>query len=66
MKWLALLLLVLLASPALADSTDEEIDYLLNSIGKSGCKFVRNGKSHSARKAREHLRSKKRRNARAH
>jgi hypothetical protein len=42
---------------------DDEIDYLLTEVGSSGCTFIRNGKRHSARVAREHLQSKRRHNA---
>ena len=61
MKRLAILLF--LVSPAFADTADDEIDYLLDSVAKSRCQFVRNGRVHSARTARAHLRSKNRRNA---
>ncbi|WP_163336394.1 DUF5329 domain-containing protein [Desulfopila sp. IMCC35008] len=33
----------------------EEIDYLLNFIGESGCTFIRNGKEYPSEQAREHL-----------
>lgn len=42
----------------LANETDVEIEYLLNSVGSSGCAFIRNGTSHSAENAEEHLRMK--------
>ena len=48
---------------SLAETMDEEIDYLISEVGKSGCKFIRNGKRHSGRDARAHLRSKRRLNA---
>ncbi len=41
----------------------DEIDYLIAEIGRSGCNFIRNGKMHSARIGRAHLRSKRRLNA---
>ena len=58
-----LLSLVLLPVAALAEPMNEEIDYLISSVGKSGCAFIRNGKRYSGRDARAHLRSKRRRNA---
>ena len=45
------------------DSMNEEIDYLISSVGKGGCTFVRNGNKYTGRDARAHLKSKRRRNA---
>ena len=53
----------LLSTASLADTKDDEIDYLLSSVGKSGCTFIRNGKRYSGKDARAHLKSKRRRNA---
>jgi len=47
----------------LADTMDDEIDYLLSSVGSSGCTFIRNGKRYSGKDARAHLQSKRRHNA---
>ena len=47
----------------LADTMDDEIDYLISSVGISGCTFIRNGKRYSGKDARGHLNSKRRRNA---
>ncbi len=58
-----LLSLVLLPVATLADTLDDEIDYLISSVGKSGCTFIRNGKRYSRKDARAHLKSKRRRNA---
>ncbi len=58
-----LLSLVLLPVATLADTIDDEIDYLISSVGKSGCTFIRNGKRYSGKDARAHLKSKRRRNA---
>lgn len=44
--------------------TKAEIDYLLSEVGGSHCVFIRNGKEHDARAAREHLASKRRRGRR--
>ena len=59
------LLLVFALQPAatLADSMNEEIDYLISSVGRGGCTFIRNGNRLSGRNARAHLQSKRRRNA---
>jgi len=48
---------------AMADSAQEEIDYLLDTVGHSGCTFVRNGTEHSASEAEAHLRLKYRKGA---
>jgi hypothetical protein len=58
-----LIALALLPAPTLADTKDDEIDYLISSVGKSGCTFIRNGKRYSGRDARAHLKSKRRHNA---
>ncbi len=58
-----LLAFALMPVVSLADTMDEEIDYLISSVGRSGCTFIRNGKRYSGRDARAHLRSKRRRNA---
>jgi N-formylglutamate amidohydrolase len=42
---------------------NDEIDYLISSVGKGGCKFIRNGTQHLGRDARAHLESKRRHNA---
>ena len=58
-------LLVLVSQPAatLADSMNEEIDYLISSVGKGGCTFIRNGNRFTGKDARAYLKSKRRRNA---
>ena len=57
---LAAILLALTLAPVagFADDTEAAIQYLLQSIGESGCTFIRNGKSHSAEDAEAHLRMK--------
>ena len=55
--------LALIPAASLADTMDDEIDYLISSVGKGGCTFIRNGKTHTGREARAHLRSKRRLNA---
>lgn len=50
--------LVLIVVPAYADEAVEEIEYLLTTVGASGCTFQRNGKAHSAEDAEAHLRMK--------
>ena len=64
-----LLLASIIASffvPALAaaDVTDEEVEYLVSTVGGSNCTFIRNGKRHSAKDAEDHLRMKYRRGKR--
>ena len=44
-------------------SMDEEIDYLISSVGKGDCTFIRNGNRFTGRDARAHLKSKTRRNS---
>ncbi len=58
-----LLVFVLQPTVTLADSMNEEIDYLISSVGKGGCTFIRNGNRLTGRDARTHLKSKRRRNA---
>ena len=49
--------------PTYADTKNDEISYLINSVGKNGCVFIRNGERFSGKEAREHLRSKRKLNA---
>ncbi|MCH7816182.1 MAG: DUF5329 family protein, partial [Proteobacteria bacterium] len=60
MNQLSCLLLALALMPAvsLADTMNQEIDYLIGSVGRNGCTFIRNDRQYSGRDAREHLRSK--------
>ncbi len=60
---MAIVEFALLSTASLADTIDDEIDYLISSVGKSGCTFIRNGKRYSGKDARAHLKSKRRRNA---
>ena len=46
-----------------AESMDVEIDFLINSVGRNGCAFVRNNHRVIGRDARSHLHSKRRLNA---
>ncbi len=55
------IVLCITAAGAHADTASEEIGYLIDSVGQSGCIFVRNGKSHNAPDAADHLRMKYRR-----
>ena len=43
---------------------DSEIDFLLDSVVTSDCVFIRNGKTHDAIAAREHLQMKRKRGKR--
>ena len=65
MNHLSCLLFTLALIPAvsLAGTMDEEIDYLIDSVGRGGCTFIRNDRRYSGRDAREHLQSKRQRNA---
>jgi hypothetical protein len=54
----------LFAHEARADEAAAEIDFLLESIGSSGCVFIRNGSRYNARDAEDHLRMKYRRGKR--
>lgn len=56
--------LLFLSSPLSADTMDDEIDYLIGSVGRSHCVFIRNGKRYTGSDGRAHLRSKLRLNAR--
>ena len=51
------LLLVFAVSLAVASAPveNEEIEYLLDQIGSSGCEFVRNGEVHDSESAAAHL-----------
>ncbi len=67
MKTFGLALLVcLLSLSARADDAVAaiEIDYLLTSIGSSGCTFIRNGDRYDSDSAEDHLRMKYRRGKR--
>ena len=67
-KWLnAVVLASFLAFSAFAwadESTDREIDHLLETVAGSGCIFIRNGKEHGAEAARDHLALKRRKGKR--
>lgn len=52
---------VFLTLPVLGAGSDQEIQYLLNTVGDSGCTFTRNGTDHSADEAKDHLAMKYRR-----
>jgi hypothetical protein len=59
-----LAVLLVMAQPARAESMDDEIDFLLESVANSGCTFIRNGREHDADDARDHLQTKRRRGKR--
>ncbi|MDQ7250779.1 DUF5329 family protein [Dongia sedimenti] len=54
----ALLILVQLVIPARADSTANEIAYLLKVIRESPCTFIRNGSDYDGAAAAEHVEAK--------
>ena len=58
-----LLAFTLMSATTFADTKNDEISYLINSVGKSGCVFIRNGARFSGKEARDHLRTKRKRNA---
>ena len=59
-----LVALLVIAQPARAESMDDEIDFLLETVANSGCTFIRNGREHDADDARDHLQTKRRRGKR--
>ncbi len=65
LSWLILLTFTIFPLFALGqmDLMNEEIDYLISSVGKDGCTFIRNGNKYTRIDARAHLKSKRRRNA---
>ena len=58
---LILILTVAWATPTFAATGEQEIQYLLSSIGTSDCTFTRNGTTHTATEAEAHLAMKYRR-----
>ena len=65
MRALALLTALALLSPAVfAGDTEVEIEYLITTVGESGCTFIRNGSRHDAEDAASHMRLKYRRGKR--
>ena len=61
---LAATVLLAMSGIANADTMDEEIDHLLNTVGSSGCVFIRNGKRYEAPAAQKHLQTKRKRGKR--
>jgi hypothetical protein len=59
-----LLSFLLLPAAVRADTTETEIEYLITSVGESGCIFIRNGSRHDAEDAASHMRLKYRRGKR--
>ena len=53
-----ILSILLLTSSLLFAGTQQEIDHLLDFVGKTNCKYVRNGSSHAGPKAKEHISKK--------
>jgi hypothetical protein len=64
MKAAILLAAFVIAGPTFAETMDEEIDYLLVTVGGSECTFIRNGKRYPAQKAQDHLQTKRERGKR--
>lgn len=49
---------LLLPAVASAQTHEDEIEFLIQSVGEEGCRFFRNDHRYSSRTARAHLRSK--------
>ena len=66
MKLLAFVMILFLLplSARADDAVPAEIDYLLRSVGDSGCTFFRNGERYDSRSAEAHLRMKYQRSKR--
>ena len=66
MRTLIISLAVVLLTPMSlrAETTDDEIDFLLETVATSNCTFIRNGKEHNAADASDHLAMKRRRGKR--
>ena len=65
MKTILLVISLALSSTAvLAQSADREIQFLIDSVGREGCGFIRNSRRLSTHSARAHLQSKWELNAR--
>lgn len=66
MRSLLLVLGILAVGAVGADEAtmDAEIDHLLDAVAASDCTFIRNGKEHDAKAARDHLSTKRRRGRR--
>ncbi len=59
-----LILCTLSTQLAAAETADEEIQFLIEAVGKSGCDFIRNGDRHDSEAAVEHLQLKYKRGKR--
>ena len=55
---ISVVILALVSEMSPADTAEDEIQYLLNTVGESNCSFIRNGKSHDAADAQSHLEMK--------
>ena len=55
---------LLFPTAVLAGDTEVEIEYLIATVGESGCTFIRNGSRHDAEDAASHMRLKYRRGKR--
>ena len=66
MRLLSVLVAFVLFLPAavFAGDAETEIEYLITSVGESGCTFIRNGSRHDAEDAASHMRLKYRRGKR--
>jgi hypothetical protein len=57
-------LVLLWSATAFAGDAEVEIEYLITTVGESGCTFIRNGSRHDAEDAASHMRLKYRRGKR--
>jgi len=55
---LALVVFTVLPLSLSANTAGDEIEYLLETVGDSGCMFIRNGSHHTSEEAEDHLRTK--------
>ncbi len=53
-----ILAVILLTSTVLLADTQQEIDHLLDFVGKTDCKYIRNGSTHTGLEAKEHINKK--------
>lgn len=60
----AVLLMFFLISTVSAETVEEEINFLIEQVANTDCQFIRNGDSHDAQGAADHLRLKYRRGKR--
>ncbi len=50
--------ILLVSSPASFANSEQEINHLLDYVGKTECSYLRNGNSHNGEEARSHIQKK--------